>query len=251
MNSGNPKFERDFEAFLRDDDSRLAALYRKLPQPEPDAKLDAAVRALARRAAATPAPAQAAKHRRWLPAFGVAAVLALAAGFAFRLGPQLWQRPSAPAEAGSVAAPSTPATAANAASARQKALAPATPQAAEAQAPAAMMDKAENAASRPAPRAFPAPAPAAPQPQRSTPEPASAAPVTAPPADAASAGAPTPALAAPAAKDRNATLYPEHWLAKIRQLLRDDQREEALRSLAAFRKRYPDYPLPDDLRGLQ
>jgi len=42
--SSNEKFEREFEAFLNEEDSRLAALYRKLPQPEPDAKLDAAIR---------------------------------------------------------------------------------------------------------------------------------------------------------------------------------------------------------------
>ena len=70
------------------------------------------------------------------------------------------------------------------------------------------------------------------------------------PADAESAGTPVQTLAAPAARDRNASLYPEHWLANIRQMLRDDRREEALRSLAEFRKRYPDYRLPDDLRDL-
>ena len=70
------------------------------------------------------------------------------------------------------------------------------------------------------------------------------------PADAQSAGAPAQALAAPTARDRNASLYPEHWLANIQQMLRDNRREEALRSLAEFRKRYPDYRLPDDLRDL-
>ena len=36
--SGNEKFEREFEAFLTEEESRLAALYRKLPQAEPDAQ---------------------------------------------------------------------------------------------------------------------------------------------------------------------------------------------------------------------
>ena len=58
-------------------------------------------------------------------------------------------------------------------------------------------------------------------------------------------------LAAPAEQDGNASLYPEHWLANIRQMLRDNQREEAQRSLVEFRKRYPDYRLPDDLRDLR
>ena len=81
------------------------------------------------------------------------------------------------------------------------------------------------------------------------PAPAMTAPVRAKQADTESAGTPAAALAAPATQDRNASLYPEHWLANIRQMLRDNRREEALRSLAEFRKRYPDYRLPDDLRN--
>ena len=50
MSSANEKFEREFEAFMNEEDSRLAALYRKLPQDEPDARLDAAVRSMAHRA---------------------------------------------------------------------------------------------------------------------------------------------------------------------------------------------------------
>ena len=70
-----------------------------------------------------------------------------------------------------------------------------------------------------------------------------AAPMKTMQSDAASAGA-------PAARDRNASLYPEHWLANIRQMLRDGQRDAAIRSLDQFRKKYPDYRLPDDLRDL-
>ena len=39
-----------FDAFLRENDSRIKTLYRKLPHPEPDTELDSRVRALARRA---------------------------------------------------------------------------------------------------------------------------------------------------------------------------------------------------------
>ena len=93
MSSGNEQFEREFEAFLREEDSRVAALYRKLPQPEPDARLDAAVHAMAHRAlnpqlVATPRPES--RRRRgghWLPAFGSAAGVVLAAGIALKLGP--------------------------------------------------------------------------------------------------------------------------------------------------------------------
>jgi hypothetical protein len=65
------------------------------------------------------------------------------------------------------------------------------------------------------------------------------------------------AAPAPAAKpkspssDPNAALYPEHWLANIRTMLREHRRADALRSLDEFRRLYPDYRLPDDLRDLK
>ena len=96
MISGNEQFERDFEAFLSEDDSRLAALYRKLPRPEPDAKLDAAVLAMAHRTlnphlVATPLASAVSRRRaRWLAPLGAAAGLVLAAGVALRVGPQIW-----------------------------------------------------------------------------------------------------------------------------------------------------------------
>ena len=101
MISGNEQFERDFEAFLKEDDSRLAALYRKLPRPEPDAKLDAAVLAMAHRTlnphlVATPLPSTTSRRRvRWLAPLGAAAGLVLAAGVALRLGPQVWSEHNA------------------------------------------------------------------------------------------------------------------------------------------------------------
>ena len=39
-------------------------------------------------------------------------------------------------------------------------------------------------------------------------------------------------------------------LANIRVMLRENHRDDAVRSLAEFRKMYPDYHLPDDLRDL-
>ena len=91
--SSNEKFEREFADFLAEEDSRLAALYRKLPQMEPDSRLDGAVRAMAHRAlnpqlVATPqAGSQNRRRGRWLPALGAAAGVVFAAGIAFRLGP--------------------------------------------------------------------------------------------------------------------------------------------------------------------
>ncbi|HSN01300.1 MAG TPA: hypothetical protein VLS52_09865 [Rudaea sp.] len=267
MNSNNPQFEREFEAFLSGDDARLDALYRNLPQPEPNARLDAAVQAMARRAvAATKSTTHTPTRKRWLPMLSAAAVVTLAAGIAFRIGPQLWQRPTRQPEAQSAAVPVAPPPAAP----QQAEPAPVAQRAAAAdaagavapalRAPAAELKKVENAASRPAPRAFPAPArtmqeaappPPAAEAKPAMPAPAMAAPTRAKPVETESAGAPAAALAAPTMQDRNASLYPEHWLANIRQMLRDNQREEALRSLAEFRKRYPDYHLPDDLRNLR
>lgn len=103
------KFDAEFDAFLRDENSRLAELYRKLPHPEPDASLDAHIRAQARRAlfdreeTATethPSPKSLQRARRWLPALGVAATLVLAVGLAWRLAP--WKATTR--EAASVAA---------------------------------------------------------------------------------------------------------------------------------------------------
>ena len=265
MSGGKEKFERDFELFLSDDDSRLAALYRKLPQAEPDARLDAAVQAMARRTVASAPPATRTPARtRWLPMLSAAAVVALAAGIAFQIGPQLWQRSARQPETQSAAVPAAPPPAAPqpgaaAAGALQESAAPAAMAPRDVPALPAEMKKVENAAPRPAPRAFPAPArtmqETVPQPpaeaKPAMPAPAMTAPVRAKQADTESAGAPAAALAAPATQDRNASLYPEHWLANIRQMLRDNRREEALRSLAEFRKRYPDYRLPDDLRDLR
>jgi len=365
--SSNEQFERDFESFLKDDDSRIAALYRKLPRPEPDAKLDAAVLAMSRRAA-TSAPAVRARQPRWLPALSAAAVVALAAGVAFRVGPQVWQQRDTKALQKSVdenaarSAPAAPEPAetpqsANAGAYREKDVAAPGP-AAEATPPPApdataapaagyaapaktqvlrpQVRKMENAARHadaPAPQAFPPEAEPeqelkssergaaaaaadavttqaagaiaakperamrdekaqAPAPVLAAPQPASAAtPRAVPPAPPArveeramqesapaaetppaalqtqtTAGAPAESrLAAPASapaakaakpapvrsKDPNAQLYPEHWLANIRTMLHERKRDEALRSLAEFRKMYPDYHLPDDLLDLK
>ena len=90
-------FDQEFDKFLSEETARIDAIYRKLPQAEPDAQLDARVRAHARggvRDEPTFAPARrtepVSRSRSWLPAFASAAVLVLAAGIAWRLGPQNW-----------------------------------------------------------------------------------------------------------------------------------------------------------------
>jgi hypothetical protein len=44
---------------------------------------------------------------------------------------------------------------------------------------------------------------------------------------------------------------PEEWLIHVRDLLKHGRRQDAVTSLTEFRKRYPDYRLPEDLRGLK
>ena len=400
--SSNEKLEREFAAFLAEDDSRLAGLYRKLPQPEPDPRLDAAVRAMAHRAlnpelVATPQAGSKRRRGRWLPALGAAAGIVFAAGIAFRLGPS-WHgdrdekgapasdvisvrsvdapQPAAPPlspappPAESAASPTGAASAsatmklkaqteteaakpASDVEAREKAArlddnadnraaaagglsklekpaAPATqPQAfpAPARKRASEMDAVERkqimatgawqnlhdrdagkagaspttkaapatadkhpaaaksaepqrqeelrsaplpaqstvtAPSKPA-EAAPPPAPAAaPVPEQFAPPPARTAAAVAPAAKSdahASEEAATPAVSGQAAQkkeneksrsqDPNARLYPEHWLQNIRTMLRENHRDDAVRSLGEFRKMYPDYHLPDDLRDLK
>jgi TolA-binding protein len=44
---------------------------------------------------------------------------------------------------------------------------------------------------------------------------------------------------------------PEEWLKRIGDLLRNGKTEQAREQLAEFRKRYPDYRLPETLRELE
>ena len=404
--SSNEKFEGEFAAFLAEEDSRLAALYRKLPQPEPDPRLDAAIRAMAHRAlnpelVATPqASATNRRKARWLPALGAAAGVVFAAGIAFRLGPAWHGERSqtgapasdvisvrsvdapppttaplspAPPPAESAPAPETaasvsgtlklkaqaetevpkpssdaqtlaktprlddgtdsrPAVAGGAGESGKPAAAAAQPQAFPAPVPArkhaseidaverkqimatgawqnlhrdsgkpgvnatqaaapdvddrparaansaepqrqeeqhARSLPAQNGAPASFPRVQPAPTPAAPE-QFARPSPGALSPAAATPtaktdaqtdAGAATDKAVMPQVSGRAAqkkedekirsKDANASLYPEHWLENIRALLSEDKHDDALRSLTEFRRVYPDYQLPDDLRELK
>ncbi|GMV30605.1 MAG: hypothetical protein AMXMBFR59_27300 [Rhodanobacteraceae bacterium] len=83
--------EREFEAFLAGEESGLARLYRRLPQTEPDARLDAAVLAMAR-AAVEPQRLNALRHAKdrhrrplWLVGLSSAAGIVLAAGLVWQM----------------------------------------------------------------------------------------------------------------------------------------------------------------------
>lgn len=264
--SGNEKLERELDALLDDDDSRIALLYRKLPRPEPDVGIDSAVLAMARRHASA-APA---RHPRWLATVGAAAVIVLAAGVVGRLGPYPGPHKPAPLPTGALdksasgVAPAPPGTAA-----RPPTIPPATPAA----------EAVQNAESERKPAAF---APVARDRMKAqTDADAHRLQTSAPSAPAAEAAAPEPVpanrrakrvqenarpSAAPTAQyqhreatatadslalQRNSRLYPESWLTVIRQLVRDGKHDEAMRNLELFRRKYPDYKLPADLRNLQ
>ena len=97
--------EREFEAFLAGEESELARLYRRLPQAEPDAKLDAAVLGLAR-AAVEPQRVNALRHAKsrhprpwWLVGLSSAAGVVLAAGIAWQMRHGFGGHPFGPDEA--------------------------------------------------------------------------------------------------------------------------------------------------------
>jgi hypothetical protein len=120
----------------------------------------------------------------------------------------------------------------------------------------------------PAQQPFPNSAPAQLSQTQPTPPPSMAqpAPKPAPRPEAKPAYAPPPAVQpmakpelrenAPAAAadslsklERTADLTPDKWLERIEELRKQGKLEEAKASLAEFRKRYPDYRLPDALRN--
>jgi len=110
-----------------------------------------------------------------------------------------------------------------------------------------------------APQVIQTPRPAAPVPAAETAKPAApaasrelarAAAPAAPAADSAVArAAPEPRMRAEgAAKLSVAPLTPEAWLARIAELRKQGRTREADESLAEFRKRYPDYKIPESPR---
>ena len=253
-------------------------LARVGPHGEPSPQLDATVLAAARAALDAPSvPSH--RSRRWPVALGVAASLVLAVGVAWRL------RPLPPGSTADLSAPTRPATANPPPAAAEPAGAAPFAQAA----PQAVSD-ATIAVETPAPpppaphrtaKAVAAPAPdvqidtdVAPPVILDTPS-AAAAPASAPMPDAAERkvdAAPAANQAAdldraamsddqPEAGDEPLDAMPpatadapgvrDAWLSRIRALIDSGDVTGGRRSLHAFVERYPDYPLPEDLRALQ
>jgi hypothetical protein len=119
---------------------------------------------------------------------------------------------------------------------------------------ATVVPKREEKPAAPTFSVFGAAAPAAPAPAPTT----APAPTPAPAPAAQAAPAPAPAAIAPVAspgvlanRAAGAPEFispPQNWVEVIRKLKADGKAEEATRNLAEFRKYYPDYPLPEDLR---
>jgi len=192
-----------------DRDARVSAHYRALGREEPPAALDAEILAAARRPRA-----------RWAVPVSVAAVVVLAVGVTLRL--QLEERSGAEQVALSPRVMQAPAPAPEAAPPPRRDAAPApaavAPMAREGQAqePPAGARKREALAEASADRAEPA-------------------------------GRASVSMAV--GKITRTPETPEQWLERIAQLREAGKGREADESLAAFRKRYPDYKLSDAMRA--
>ena len=255
-------------------------LARLGPHGEPSPQLDATVLAAAQ--AALDAPSVPRHHsRRWPVALGVAASLVLAVGVAWRL------RPLSPGSSADLAAPTRPAPQVGAAPPASEpaaaAVAQAAPEAASdariavepPQVPPPVPHRSAKAVSAPAPpsseqadtdvappvildapAAAPAPLPA------STPEAVERKADVAPTANqAAELDRAAMSDDQPEASDEPLDSMPpatadapgvrDAWLSRIRALIDSGDVAGGRRSLNAFVERYPDYPLPEDLRALQ
>lgn len=241
----------------RDDpeDKDLAALYRAASTEEPPAGLDARILAAAREAAVPRAP-RPSFATRWRVPFALAASVVLATSLTVLVREQK-EDPSqlgTPAETAQPAPPAAPPAAAPTAGATAK-TAPPTAEPARAETRQAKPEHSREA-NRPAPRA-------ADEARRDAKSDASAASAAssgslaaerkaaqAAPAAAAIQAAPAApaANALPGAPADSAMRSPEQWLEEIRRLRHAGHQTEADASLAEFRKRYPDYPLPEDLK---
>lgn len=231
-------------------DERLSRLYRESDRIEPPPALDAAILAAAREAV-KPAPPRRSWWQAWTLPMGVAATVVLTVTLTLMVQ-QEQERPMSEAPPTQGAPATAPQEKPDAAA--DLAVKPAAPRKAK-------QEAVKREAERPAVAPAPAPEAAAP---------AGAVAPRAPMAESAESVAPArPAAvmrqqAAPAAdavesRAKSAPLRkeavgaalaraPEQWLEDIRQLKQQGKEKEAAEALAEFRKAYPDYKLPDDLR---
>jgi hypothetical protein len=200
-------------------DPGVSSRYRELGREEPPPELDAAILAASRRAAEVhPAPlVPPTGRRRWYFPVAAAAIIVLAAAVTFHMDRQ---QPEPDMPVAAVPAPEP----AKAPVIRRSGV---ERKASKAEAP--KRERRADDARKPAAYGF-------------APE---------PPAQTAQTERPAPAPASsPAAADRAAKLMaqaesPERMLERIAELRRQGRHEEADQALKEFRKRYPDYKIPE------
>lgn len=256
-------------------------LARLGPHGEPSPALDARVLAAARAELEAAAP-PARRRRRWPYMVGIAASCALAVGVAWRLRPVPEPPAMARKDAAATVAEMAPVEAAPPAAAKQAApvapppvpppaqapeptvdAAAATAREADAAAPVAAAKAAGETATRSAEAApsFVAEPPATPPPAAATRTDRNGAPPGQPIRQEAGAAAQArePRLAAPPPEEDVEDIPPttadspevrDAWLQRIRELMAAGELDLARESLARFRERHPQHPIPDDLRPL-
>ncbi len=197
-------------------DPEISALYRKTGNVEPSAKLDEAVLASARRALRQ-------RRQRWILPLSTAAVLMLGITVLLKINSE-WQ----PGDALERSAPAPAMHEEKAAGVLAKKAAPVSPE----------------------PRALRAvPPQQAARAKTEIAESLGAAADAAPMMDSTMHEAESPIIAGIAQTEQKA-LEPQPWIEKIRKLLLEKKPDEAKKELEAFRKHYPDYKLPNDLKSL-
>lgn len=237
-------------------DEQLSRLYREAAGEEPSEAMDRAILAAARAEAAPVQPRKRAWWQTWAAPAGVAVTVVLTVTLTLMVQQeQELPAPKAPPaktdEVDPAVKPSVPQIKANQEDARPEAERPVEPP-------------------RPAQPPWPAPMPLAREKKAEPVAPSGAVAPRAPMAESAESAAPAiPAAemrrqAAPAAdavelRAKSAPLRkeavgaapartPEQWLEDIRRLKQQGKDKEAAAALADFRKAYPDFRLPDDLR---
>ena len=209
---------------MTDDDAKVSARYRELAREEPPRHVDDAILAAARRATASrPAPLVAPSgRRRWYVPVAAAAIIVLAVAVTVHVERQQPDFEVAEQQAAPVQTPVTePAP-------KRDSSAPAE------------LQKSQTSSSQPA-----APAPKSAEPlaglresQRSDTAPSAAQARTEARAMRSERGAEQKLIGLAAAS-------PEQWLQGIVDLKRQGRDEEAEKQLGDFRKRYPDYRIPE------
>jgi hypothetical protein len=227
------------------DDGDISRRYRELAREEPPRHLDDAIRAAARRAVGTrPAPLVVPTGRqRWYFPLAAAAVIVLAVAVTLHVereqpGEELVTAPAEKPKAEEKAAEPQPVPQPERRRKTESADARELPDVApprELQKDAIILE--QNAQSAPAPQAAPPPPPLG----------AAGRPVPAPPRASAELRRSEEGARAPASVSAYALQSPEQWLQGIADLRRQGRHEEADKSLAEFRKRFPDYRISKEV----